>query len=182
MGSRRSIARATIAALALAGCSYTYVQEGWDTLPTVFPRPGSSVVTLATFKVSTTLHHQESTLWFSNGGESLVKVETTGSSCYDLDVTTCKVSARWRCPPREVGVPADPAGEMIGPVRFSAGEGRTSLVAADTTTGRTWTAATSFGPIASVVTVPAARRVVVVTSAGAILAYDVDANQVVACR
>ena len=177
----------------VAGCafgSYNYVQDWWDTLPTVFARRGSAVVTLATFKTRITLHHQETSFW-SNGGESMRNMETVGSSCYDLDVRTCKVAARWRCPAKGKGVVAPGEEgeegergerEMIGSVRFSTDDGKTNLRAVNAATGQSWTAATGFGQILSVTAVPAARRVAVVTMAGAVLVYDVDANRVVACR
>jgi hypothetical protein len=61
-------------------------------------------------------------------------------------------------------------------------EANTNLLATDTRTGQTWTAAAGFGQILSVTAVPAARRVLVVTTTSRILVYELDANRVVACR
>ena len=69
---------------------------------------------------------------------------------------------------------------MIGPVRFHA-DGYSKLLATNTATGQTWTAADGFVGIDSVTAVPAARRVVVNAGIRSIFVYDVDAGRVVLC-
>ena len=71
---------------------------------------------------------------------------------------------------------------MIGAVRFHADwSNATSLLATDTATGMTWTAAQGFAGINSVTAVPAARRVVVNAAVRTIYVYDVDAGRVILC-
>jgi hypothetical protein len=147
-------------------------------MPRIIARRGSPIVTVWRSSKRFIIHHEPASFWF-NGGDSMVRVEEVGSTYRDLDVRTCQASLKWSRGPAD-DTPAAEEG-MIGPVRFSADAARTNLVALDTATGRTWTAASGFGGILSVTAVPAARRIVVVTGAATILVYDVDANRVVSC-
>jgi hypothetical protein len=177
---RRGRAAAALVA-AVAGCSYSWtsvIPAG----PRVVPRRGSPVVTFETCEQRFSMRHEPSSFW-SPGGEHMEDAKIVPTSHHDLDVRTCKMSWRWSAPsgpePDGSDVPLAERGTM-GPLRFSLDDSKTKLIATDPT-GEHWVAAKGFGNIVSVTTVPAARRVVMLTDSGAIFVYDADAHRVQAC-
>ena len=130
------------------------------------------------------MHHQPATLFGEPEREGIAGWERVVVGYHDLDVRTCKDSKAWRAPsgPEPDGSDIALAERgMIGPVRFHAGGGNGNLMATDTATAVTWTAATGFGQIVSVTAVQAARRVVVAAVLRLIYVYDVDAKRVILC-
>jgi hypothetical protein len=177
---RRWIA-AAVAAGVVSGCAYNYSgSETGESLPAVVPHRDSMLVTVSTSRQRMLMHHEGSSFWYS-GGESIVGMEKVGESCHDLDVRTCKTAWRLRCGPAMESDVSIAERAMIGSVRYAPDQANMNLQATDTRTGQTWTAATGFGQILSVTAVPAARRVVVVTTTSRILVYELDAKRVVAC-
>ena len=172
-----------IGAVALAGCSYNWYSVV-PTSPAVIPHRGSAVVTIAVQNTRLKMHHQPATLFGEPEREGIAGSETVVVGYHDLDVRTCKDTKAWRAPsgpePDGSDIPLAERG-MIGPVRFHAGGGNSDLMATDTATAVTWTAATGFGQIVSVTAVPAARRVVVAAVLRLIYVYDVDAKRVILC-
>jgi hypothetical protein len=179
----RSVVAAVMGTVAVVACSYnwTSVIPAGDS---VIPQRGSPFVTIATNQQRMKMHHEAASFW-SPENETITASEIVATGYHDLDVRTCKASARWGAPrgPEKDGsdVPVSERG-MIGTRRFEAGDDRTKLLATDTTTGQTWTAASGLAQIWSVTAVPAARRVVVTTANHEILVYDVDQHRVIDCR
>lgn len=173
-----------IGAVALAACSYNWYSVV-PAPPAVIPHRGSAVVTIAVQNTRLKMHHHSASLFTDPGGEGIAGSETVVVAYHDLDVRTCKDSKAWRAPsgpePDGGDIPLAQRG-MMGPLRFHADGSNSDLMATDTATGVTWTAATGFGQIVSVTAVPAARRVVVAAVLRSIFVYDVDAKRVIACQ
>jgi hypothetical protein len=170
-----------IGAAALTGCSYNWYSVV-PASPAVIPHRGSAVVTIAVQNTRLKMHHQPATLFGEPEREGIAGSETVVVGYHNLDVRTCKDTKAWRAPsgpePDGSDIPLAERG-MIGPVRFHASNG--DLMATDTATAVTWTAARGFGQIVSVTAVPAARRVVVAAVLRLIYVYDLDAKRVILC-
>jgi len=182
----RAAVAAAICAVAFGACAYNW-HMSVPTAATVIPHRGSTIVTIAKNSQRLTMHHDPAHWSFAGdpgGGESIAGSDTVVAGYRNLDLRTCKES-RARAPsgpePDGSDIPVDQRG-MMGSVRFHADNDKTNLMATDTATGLTWTAAREFHQrIASVNAVPAARRVVVGDELGAIFVYDVDARRFVDC-
>jgi hypothetical protein len=174
---------AAAAVLVTTACAHDEVWNTWMG-PHVVPHRGSAVVTIRDSKVRTVLHHDPFAEWWSSSNAPTQDMDIVESWSRDLDPRTCKWSEKQS---RATALPPDPTmvpdaeRAMIGPMRYDVDASRTSLIVLNTATGKTGTGLSSLGEINPIAAVPAVRRVVVVTSKGPVIVYDIDTHQGAKC-
>ena len=183
----RTALLAVAATALLSGCAAARTERWEQTrLPEILSYRASPVVVVVRQKESVVWHHSEEEQW---KGPITSPTMTRSWLVNELDTRTCEEgpTRRYEQSPIAPGGPVPPRepseGNVMGSSEYSVDrldDGR--LIALDRGTGRRWIVFETEGTIWSFALVPAARRIVIVTTKDEILVLDVDAHRVSRCR